>query len=111
MTLFIEYYEVKTRNGYEYYFMPVDSDAKNKENFDSRCHRIWKFNTKNNRIIEIYNIRENKPQVNRAEFLKIQLLANPVPYSDYYIRLEEVKRYREQRKAEESDTLYQVQDT
>lgn len=96
MSLFIEYYEVKTREGYEYYFMPMDEDAKNKENFDSRSHRIWKFNTRSNRITEIYNIREHKPQVNRAEFLKIQLLAKPVPYDDYYLRLEEVKRYREQ---------------
>lgn len=105
MSLFVEYYEVKTRNGYEYYFMPVDPDAKNKENFDSRCHRIWKFNTCSNRITEIYNIREGKPQVDRAEFLKIQLLAKTVPYSDYYLISEEVKRRREQRKAEESSTL------
>lgn len=104
MTMFIEYYEVKTHSGYEYYFMPINSDAKNKENFDSRCHRIWKFNTKNNRIIEIYNIREHKPQVNRAEFLKIQLMAKPVPYSDYYLSIEEVKRLREQLKAEKSLT-------
>lgn len=105
VSLYIEYYEVKTANGYEYYSMPVDSDAKNKENKDGRSHRIWKFNTRNNRITEIYNIREGKPQINRAEFLKIQLIAKPVPYDDYYLRLEEVKQYREQRNTQESATL------
>lgn len=105
MSLYIEYYEVKTREGYEYYYMPVNADAKNKQNMDSRCHRIWKFNTKTNRIKEIHNIREHKPQVNRAEFLKIQLMAAPVPYSDYYIHMEEMKRYREQREAEKSPTV------
>ncbi len=101
---YIEYYEVKTRNGYEYYFMPVNSDAKNKENLDNRSHCIWKFDTKTNRINEIKNIREHKPQVNRAEFVKIQLLASPVPYSDYYLRLEEVKQLRERHKAAKSAT-------
>lgn len=105
MSLYIEYYEVKTREGYEYYFMPLNDDAKNKENLDGRCHRIWKFNTRNNRITEIKNIREGKPQVNRAEFLKIQLLASPVPYDDYYLRVEEARRYREQREAKKSSDL------
>lgn len=105
MSLFIEYYEVKTRDGYEYYFMPVDLDAKNKENLDRQCHRIWKFNTRSNRITEIYNIREHKPQVNRAEFLKIQLMAKPVPYSEYYLDLEKIKRHREQREAKKSSDL------
>jgi hypothetical protein len=108
MTLFVEYYEVKTRDGYEYYFMPVDKDAINKENFDSRCHRIWKFNTRSNRITEIKNIREHKPQVNRAEFLKIQLMSKPVPYSDYYLSLEEIKRRRAELEAEKSTTTDQV---
>jgi hypothetical protein len=31
--------------------------------------------------------------------------AKPVPYDDYYLRLEEVKRYREQHSSEESSTL------
>lgn len=105
MTRMVEYYEVKTREGYEYYFMPVDTDAKNKENLDRRCHRIWKFNTRSNRITEIYNIREGKPQVNRAEFLKIQLMAKPVPYSEYYLNLEEFKRQREQHSPKESTNL------
>lgn len=105
MTRIIEYYEVKTREGYEYYFMPVDTDAKNKANYDHQCHRIWKFNTRSNRITEIYNIREGKPQVNRAEFLKIQLMAKPIPYSQYYLDLEEIKRYREQHSPKESTDL------
>lgn len=105
MSLFVEYYEVKTKSGYEYYFMPVDSDAKNKQNFDNRCHRIWKFNTRSNRITEIYNIREGKPQVNRAEFLKIQMMAEPVPYSEYYLTLEEIKRRRAELEAEKSSSL------
>jgi hypothetical protein len=105
MSLFIEYYEVKTREGYEYYFMPVNTDAKHKENLDGRSHRIWKFNTRSNRITEIKNIRKDKPQVDRADFFRIQLMAKPVPYDDYYLRLEEVKRYREQHSTQESDTL------
>ncbi len=105
MTRYIEYYEIKTRAGYEYYFMPVDVDAKNKENFDSRSHRIWRFDTKTNRIEELRNIKEGKPAINLAELLKIQLRAKPVPYDEYYLRLEEVKRYREQREAEKSSTV------
>lgn len=104
MSLFIEYYEVKTKDGYEYYFMPVNADAKNKANYDHQCHRIWKFNTRSNRITEIYNIRKDKPQANRAEFLKIQLVAKPVPYSEYYLDLEKIKRYREQLEAKKSST-------
>lgn len=105
MSLFIEYYEVKTREGYEYYFMPVDADAKHKENLDGRSHRIWKFNTRNNRITEIKNIRKDNPQVNRADFLKIQLMANPVPWDENYLFLQRVKEYREQHLSEESSDL------
>ena len=108
MSLFIEYYEVKTREGYEYYFMPVDTDAKNKENFDSRSHRIWKFNTRSNRIMEIKNIREHQPQVDRAEFFKIQLMAKPVPWDENYLFLQRVKEYREQDSAKESPAVDQV---
>jgi hypothetical protein len=104
MVLFIEYYELKTANGYVYYFMPVNLDAKNKANLDGQSHRIWKFNTKTNRVTEIKNIREHKPQVNRAEFLKIQLMASPVPFSDYYLDLEEIKRRRAELEAEKSST-------
>jgi hypothetical protein len=108
VTRYIEYYEVKTRNGYEYYFMPVDPDAKNKENFDNLSHRIWKFDTKTNRIEELRNIKAGKPSINLAELLKIQLMAKSVPYSDYYLASEEMRRYREQREAEESAAEDQV---
>ena len=92
MSLYIEYYEV----GNEYWFMPVDSDAKNKENYDNRSKRIWRFNTRTNCIETILDRSKGLPEPNRAEFLKIQLLAKPVPYDEYYLRLEEVKQYREQ---------------
>lgn len=104
MALIVEYYERKTTDGYEYYYMPVDNDAKNKENIDSRCHRIWKFNTRNNRVVEIYNIREGKPQIDPAEFFKIQLMAKPVPYSDYYLMTQRMKPYIDEYKAKESPT-------
>jgi hypothetical protein len=105
MARYIEYYEVKTQNGYLYYFMPVDVDAVNKENLDSRSHRIWKLDTKTNRIIEVYNIREGKPQVNRAEFMKIQLMANPVQYCDYYLSMEQAKEWREKLMSKKSSTV------
>ena len=108
MSLFIEYYEVKTADGYEYYFMPVDTDSKNKHNFDSRSHRIWKFNTRSNRIIEIKNIREHKPQVDRAEFFKIQLMAKPVPWDETYLFLQHIREHREQHSTQESPTVDQV---
>ena len=110
MSRFIEYYEVKTPNGYEYWFMPINLDAKNKENLDSRSHRIWKFDTKTNRYHEVMNRIDGKPKINRAEFFKIQLIAKPVPYSEYYLRLEEVRQQREQRKAKKSSTVDQVPD-
>lgn len=96
MSLYIEYYEVKTANGYEYYFMPMNPDAKNKENMDNRSHRIWKFNTRNNRFTEILNRLKDNPQANRAELLKIQLLAKPVPWDENYLFLQRVKEHREQ---------------
>lgn len=80
MTRYIEYYEVKTASGYKYYFMPVNLDAKKKLNLDSKSHRIWKFDTKTNQIKEIRNIREGKPSLNKAEFIKIQLCSEPVPF-------------------------------
>lgn len=100
MSLYIEYYEV----GNEYWFMPVDVDAKNKENYDNRSKRIWRFNTRTNRIETVMDRSKGLPEPNRAEFLKIQLMAKPVPYDEYYLKLEEVKRYREQREAEKSAT-------
>lgn len=105
MSLYIEYYEVKTANGYEYYFMPIDKDAKNKENLDSRSHRIWKVNSKTNRFEEILNRRKDRAQVTKLELFTIQLSAKPVPYDDYYLRLEEAKRRREQHSSEKSSTL------
>jgi hypothetical protein len=100
MTRYIEYYEVDN----EYWFMPVDADAKNKENYDNRSSRIWKFNTRTNRIETIMDRSKGLPEPNRAEFFKIQLMAKPVPYDEYYLRLQEVIRYREQREAEKSAT-------
>jgi hypothetical protein len=104
VTLYIEYYEVVASHETFYYFMPVDPDAKNKQNLDGRSRRIWKFNTRTNRIQTIMDRSKDLPEPNRAEFLKIQLLAIPVPYDEYYLRLEEVKQYREQHEAEESST-------
>ena len=111
MARIVEYYEVKTRNGYEYYSMPVDPDAKNKQNMDGQSHRIWKVDTKTDRITEIKNIREHRPQVTKIEMLTIQLKSKPVPFEDYYLQLQEMKRYREQHKTEKSSTVDQVQDT
>ena len=107
MTLYIEYYEVDD----EYYFMPVDTDAKNKENFDNRSTRVWRFNTRTNRVQTIMDRSKGLPEIDPAEFFKIQLIAKPVPYSDYYLALQEVKRYREQHQAKESSTVDQVSDT
>lgn len=107
MTLYIEYYEV----GDEYWFMPVDNEAKHKENMDNRSKRIWRFNTRTNRIQTIIDRSKGLPEPNRAEFMKIQLMAKPVPYSEYYLRLEEVKQRRVQREAEKSATEDQISDT
>jgi len=111
MSRYTEYYEVKTTNGYEYYFMPVDADAKNKENLDSQSHRIWKVYVKTDRITEIKNIREHRPQVTKLELLTIQLTAKPVPYDEHYLIIEEVRQKREQREAKKSSTVDQVPDT
>lgn len=92
MSMFIEYYEVETPNGYLYYYMPIDINAKNKQNMDRRSHRIWKFNTRTKRFNEIKNIRENKPQLTRSDFLRIQLMASPVPWDEIYLRMEEIKK-------------------
>jgi hypothetical protein len=100
VSLYIEYYEV----GNEYWFTPVDSEAKNRENYDNRSKRIWRFNTRTNRIETILDRSKGLPEPNRTEFMKIQLMAKPVPYDEYYLKLEEVKRYREQREAEKSAT-------
>lgn len=101
---FTEYYEVKTASGYEYYFMPLDRDALNKHNFDSDSDRIWKVDNHTNRFLEIKN-KHKRPPVTKIELFTIQLSAKPVPYDEYYLRLEEVKRSREQREAEKSSNL------
>lgn len=111
MSRYIEYYEVKTQNGYEYYFMPVDTDAINKENFDNRSTRIWKFDTKTNRIVTIMDRSKDLPELDRAEFFKIQLMAKPAPFQEYYLRVQEIERQREQHKAKKSSTVDQVPDT
>jgi len=111
MSLWIEYYEVQTNTGYEYWFMPINPDAKHKENLDNRSSRIWKVNTKTNRFKEILNRRKDSNPVTKLELFTIQLTAKPVPYSEYYLRLEEVKRYSEQHQTEESSTVDQVPDT
>ena len=111
MSRYIEYYEVETATGYEHYFMPLNRDAENKENFDNRSTRIWKVDTKTNRFEEILNRRKDKIPVTKLELFTIQLTAKPVPFEEHYLRLEEVKRYRERREAEKSATEDQVQDT
>lgn len=105
MPIHVEYYEVPTANGYKYYYMPVDGDALNKENFDTRSHRIWKLNTRTNQITEVRNIRENQPGIDQAEFFKIQLMAEPVPWSENYLYLQKVKEYHAELKAEKSSSV------
>lgn len=85
MARYIEYYEIKTSAGYEYYFMPLDHDSKNKENLDNKSSRIWKFDTKTNRNKIIMDRTKEKNQLTRAELLKIQLKAKPVPYNEFYL--------------------------
>lgn len=108
MGRFVEYYEAVTPNGYEYYFMPVDSEARKKENFDPRSHRIWKFDTKRLEITELKNIRKDRPQLTRAEFLKIQLIAKPIPYNEWYHTREEMEALREKLEAKKSSDLGKV---
>jgi len=91
MSLFIEYYEVynKSSDSYDYYFMPVDKDAINKENFDRDSTRIWKVNKKTNRVAVIKDRRKDNPPVMTAEELfAILFTGKPVPYSEYYLRLQ-----------------------
>jgi len=110
MSRFIEYYEVRTQSGYEYYFMPVNPDAKNKENLDSCSQRIWKLDTKTNRFKEILNRRKDETPVTKINLFTIQLIAKPVPYSEYYLRLEEVRQQRERLETKKSSTVDQVPD-
>lgn len=105
MALYIEYYEVDSGCGYdEYYYMPIDREAKNKKNFDYQSTRIWKVNTRTLRFEEIKNTRKIKTPVTQVELFAIQLQAKPVPYSEDYLYLQEVKRHREQRETKKSDS-------
>jgi alpha-galactosidase/6-phospho-beta-glucosidase family protein len=88
---YIEYYEVKKLTGSQYFYMPKNAEAKNKENFDNRSTRIWSFDTKTNRIREVYNRTPNTTLPNAAEFLRIQLSASPVSYSEEYLRLQHAR--------------------
>jgi len=105
MSRFIEYYEVKTQNGYEYYFMPMNWDAKNKENLDNRSQRIWKVDTKTNRFKEILNRRKDKTPVTKLDLFTVQLTAKPVPYDEYYLKLEEARQLRERLEAKKSSAV------
>ena len=112
MSLWIEFYEVPTRDGYEYYFMPLDADAKNKENIDNKCTRIWKLHKKSFRTITVLDRRkDNPPVMSGDELFALMFIGKPVPYDEYYLRLQEVKQRREQREAEKSTTVDQIQDT
>lgn len=99
MPRFIEYYEIGATNGKnEYFSMPVDNEAKNKENLDRDALRIWKYNTFTDRFYEIKNRTNITAPLTKREMFKIQMLAKPVPYSEQYLRLEEVRRLRERHK-------------
>ena len=108
MTRFIEYYEIESTTGYEYYYMPVDREVKHRKNFDNRSVRIWKFEIGTDRIRTVMDRSTCAAEIDRAEFFKIQLMAKPVPFEDYYLQLQEMKRYREQHTASKSNTEDQV---
>lgn len=92
MSLYIEYYEVETRDGYEYYFMPINADAKNKKDMDGISVRIWKFDVRRNKFSEIRNRRKDKLQASQSDLFKIRLMAMPVSYSEYYLHMQRVER-------------------
>ena len=96
MSLFIEYYEVPTANGYEYYFMPYDRDAKNKENMDRRSHRIWRMNKQTHKFKTIKDIRENAPEMTVDELFSIIFSGKPVPWDENYLFLQRVREELEQ---------------
>ena len=104
MARYIEYYEVETANGnYNYYFMPLDADAKNKENYDNRSSRIWKVDTKTNRFEEVINRRKDRASVTKMELFTMSILAEPVPWCETYLMLEEARRRREAKESSTSD--------
>ena len=88
---YIEYYEVSdpysaTPDALEYYYMPVDNDAENKENLDYCAAHVWRLDTKRNTVAETHG-RASTPHkpLSKIQLLKIQLEAKPVPYSQYYL--------------------------
>lgn len=99
MARYIEYYEYKDidkhimngRDGElvpDYYRMTKDKDAINKKNLDHHSYRIWKYDTKNGRVV--YERNDHKgcskdTPVDMDEFYKIVVLADECPYSDFYI--------------------------
>jgi hypothetical protein len=89
-TRYIEYYEVRGEilgapDALEYYYMPMDDDAKNKEDLDHNAVRVWRLDTKRDTVVEIHtNGTPNKP-LSKIQLLKIQLVAKPVPYDYYYL--------------------------
>jgi hypothetical protein len=85
MTLFVEYYEVRSGDGYEYFFMPINRESVNKADLDSKSHRIWRLNTRTDRIVEIKNVHKDIPPITKPDFFKIQLIAKPLSYSDWYL--------------------------
>ena len=104
MARFIEYYEVETaNNGYRYYFMPLDADAKNKENYDDRSSRIWKLDTKTDRLEAVINRRKDRIGVTNKERFTMSIVAEPVPWCDTYLMMEEVRRNREAKESSTSD--------
>lgn len=97
MSRYVEFYEVPAGlSDYEYYYMPVDADAKNKENFDNRSTRIWKVNKKSLRITTVLDRRkDNPPPLTKSDIMVMKLNSKPVPYSESYLILQEMKQYRE----------------
>ena len=104
MARYIEYCEAyseqfafryRTDEPPQYFFMPIDKEAADKENKDSVSGRIWKFDTFTGRVWYVLNCEKfNKYEVhpdehwrepvNRTEFFTIQLKAEPMPYSNFY---------------------------
>jgi hypothetical protein len=87
---YIEYYEVQdvwkgNVDTLEYFYMPVDNDAGNKENIDNKSLHIWRLDTKRDTVIETYARKGQSKLLTRIQFLKIQLEAKPVPYSQFYL--------------------------
>lgn len=112
MARYIEFYEVPESGGYEYYYMPVDSDAKNKVNFDNRSTRIWKVDKKSLRITTVLDRRrDNPPPLTKSDIMVMKLNSKPVPYDDVYVQLQKMKQYQEHLKDGKSSCIDQVSNT